>query len=61
MSLRQRLQLRTNFREAGRTVSQKRHKNSRGPGMGQTELIRFIYDLKVPNWTYQPQQLRLNL
>lgn len=48
-----------NFRESGRTVSQKRHKNSRGPGMGKTELIRFIYDLKKPNWSYKPYQKRL--
>jgi hypothetical protein len=48
-----------NFRESGRTISQKRHKNSRGPGMGETELIRFIYDLKKPNWEYEPAQLGL--
>jgi hypothetical protein len=48
-----------NFRETGRTVSQKRHKNSRGEGMGEAELIRFIYDLKKPNWDYQPLQLSL--
>lgn len=48
-----------NFRESGRTVSQKRHKNSRGPGMGEAELIRFIYDLKKPNWNYEPLQPRL--
>lgn len=42
-----------NFRESGRTISQKRHKNSRGPGMGNAELIRFIYDLKEPRWKYQ--------
>jgi len=43
-----------NFRESGRTVSQKRHKDSPGPGIGDTELIRFIYDLKEPRWEYQP-------
>lgn len=48
-----------NFRESGRTISQKRHKNSRGPGMGKAELIRFIYDLKRPNWDFQPAQQRL--
>lgn len=48
-----------NFRESGRTASQKRHKNSRGPGMGETELIRFIYDLDEPRWTYEPLQPRL--
>jgi hypothetical protein len=48
-----------NFRESGRTISKKRHKNSRGPGMGEAELIRFIYDLKKPNWNYQPLQLSL--
>ena len=42
-----------NFRESGRTVSKKRHKNSRGPGIGESELIRFIYDLKEPRWQYQ--------
>jgi hypothetical protein len=51
--------LAANFRESGRVVSQKRHKNSRGPGMGQIELIRFIYDLKEPRWRYQPLQPRL--
>ncbi len=48
-----------NFRESGRTVSQKRHKNSQGPGMGKAELIRFIYDLKQPKWSYEPAQRRL--
>ena len=48
-----------NFRESGRTVSQKRHKNSRGPGMGEAELIRFIYDLEKPKWDYVPVQPRL--
>ena len=48
-----------NFRESGRTISQKRHKNSRGPGMGKSELICFIYDLKKPNWDYEPLQPRL--
>lgn len=48
-----------NFRESGRTISRKRHKNSRGPGIGRAELIRFIYDLKTPNWSYKPAQQRL--
>jgi len=48
-----------NFREAGRTVSQRRHKNSRGPGMGKAKLIRFVYDLPRPNWQYQPLQAEL--
>lgn len=48
-----------NFRENGRTVSQKRHHNSRGEGMGDAELIRFVYDLPMPRWEYQPQQPRL--
>lgn len=43
-----------NFRESGRTVSQKRHHNSRGPGMGDAELIRFIYDLPEPRWQFEP-------
>lgn len=41
-----------NFRESGITTSQRRHKNSRGPGMGKYKLIRFIYDLKEPRWEY---------
>lgn len=45
-----------NFRESGRVISQKRHKNSRGPGMEGATLIRFIYDIKPPNWTYSPTQ-----
>lgn len=45
-----------NFRESGRAVSRKRHKNSRGPGMGEAELIRFIYDLAEPRWKYEPVQ-----
>lgn len=43
-----------NFRESGRTISQKRHHNSRGPGNGDSELIRFIYDLDKPRWEYDP-------
>lgn len=42
-----------NFRESGRTKSQKRHKGSRGPGIGEAELIRFIYDLPKPNWRWK--------
>lgn len=41
-----------NFRDTGRTVSQKRHKNSRGAGMDGAELIRFIYDLDLPKWKF---------
>jgi hypothetical protein len=41
-----------NFRETGRTVSRKRHRNSRGPGIGEAELIRFIYDLDEPRWKW---------
>jgi len=48
-----------NFREYGRTVSHKRHKNSRGPGCDGHELICFIYDLRKPRWNYVPQQLPL--
>ena len=48
-----------NFRESGRTRSQKRHKNTRGPGIGEAELIRFIYDLKEPRWAYSPPQPQL--
>lgn len=51
-----------NFRESGRTVSQKRHKNSRGEGMDGAELIRFIYDLKEPRWEWAGNtQLKLDL
>lgn len=41
-----------NFRDAGRTISMKRHKNSRGEGMDGAELIRFIYDLDLPRWKF---------
>lgn len=47
------------FRESGRTISQKRHKNTRGAGMDGSELIRFIYDLPEPVWLYQPAQMEL--
>jgi hypothetical protein len=40
-----------NFREVGRTVSQARHHNSRGPGQ-ESELICFVYDLPEPRWSY---------
>jgi hypothetical protein len=43
-----------NFREAGHTRSQKRHKNTRGARMDGAELIRFIYDLPRPKWDWQP-------
>ncbi|MBM4466500.1 MAG: hypothetical protein FJ014_13255 [Chloroflexi bacterium] len=36
-----------NFRQAGHTQTQPRHKNTRDPGQ-HAELIRFIYDLKPP-------------
>ncbi len=42
-----------NFREYGRTVSQVRHKNTRGHGADGAELICFIYDLPEPRWQYQ--------
>ena len=48
-----------NFRECGYTTSQKRHKNSRGPGLDGATLIRFIYDLDKPTFEYQPEQPRL--
>lgn len=48
-----------NFRETGRTISQQRHKNTRGNGMNGAELIRFVYDLKKPNWKYESVQQRL--
>jgi len=37
-----------NFREIGRTVSRKRHNNTRGAGMDGAELICFVYDLDEP-------------
>ena len=47
------------FRDNGPTRSQKRHKNSRGPGIGNVELRRYILDLEPPGWDYQPLQPRL--
>jgi len=44
-----------NFRESGRTTSPYRHTNTRGKGMNG-ELVRFIYDLKKPNWEWMPKQ-----
>ena len=38
-----------NFREYGRTVSEKRHKGTRGEGMEGAELICFVYDLPEPH------------
>lgn len=49
-----------NFRESGVTVSQRRHKNSRGEGMDGAKLIRFIYDLKEPRWQW-PGATQLDL
>lgn len=49
------------FRETGRTISQKRHKNTRGEGLGGAELIRFIYDLPEPQWSYVPAQMEFAL
>jgi hypothetical protein len=40
------------FRFSGRTISAKRHKNSRGPGMDGAELLRFIRDLPEPTWEF---------
>jgi hypothetical protein len=48
-----------NFREYGRTVSQERHKNTRGSG-ANSELICFIYDLREPRWSYEPAQLHFD-
>lgn len=42
-----------NFRLSGRTVSKRRHKNTRGSGMDGAELIRFIYDLEQPRWEWK--------
>lgn len=51
----------TNARFSGYTVSQKRHKGSRGPGMEGKTLARYIYDLKPPRWTWQePLQARID-
>jgi len=48
-----------NFREYGRTTSQKRHKNSRGAGLDGAELICFVYDLDKPAVEFKPPQPRL--
>ena len=45
-----------NFREYGRTRSQRRHKNSRRPGLDNAELICYIYDLHEPSFRYRPPQ-----
>ncbi len=37
-----------NFREVGRTVSAKRHTNTRGAGMDGAKLVCFVYDLGEP-------------
>lgn len=49
----------TGFRYCGTTISQRRHKNTRGPGMDGASLMRFIYDLPEPAWIYQPAQMQL--
>lgn len=38
----------------GVVTSQKRHKNTRGAGMGGAQMIRFVYDLKPPKWDFHP-------
>lgn len=43
-----------NFREYGRTISQSRHSNTRGPGMDGDELICYIYDLDEPKLKWHP-------
>jgi hypothetical protein len=48
-----------NFREYKRDdgkpiISQKRHKNTRGSDLDGHELRRFVYDLKEPEWKYEP-------
>lgn len=43
-----------NFREHSRVKSQRRHKNTRGPGSDGAELICFIYDLAKPRWDWSP-------
>lgn len=50
-----------NFRDNGLTKSQKRHKNTRGAGLDGDELRRYIYDLKKPNWQYQPIGKQMSL
>lgn len=49
------------FREDGLTKSQDRHKNTQRAGLGGDLLKRFIYDLELPDWDYNPagQQLKL--
>ena len=48
-----------NFRESARVKSRSRHNGTRGSGMDGAELIRFIYDLKKPNWDWKPQATQL--
>lgn len=42
-----------NFREDGRTVSQKRHKNTRSAGMEGAGLIRYVYELREPDYIWR--------
>ena len=49
-----------NFREYGRTVSQHRHRNTRGPGTN-AELICYVYDLPEPRWKLPPQPVQLTI
>jgi len=48
-----------NFREYGRTVSEKRHSNTRGEGSDGAELICFVYDLDEPRHTGGVKQASL--
>lgn len=43
----------TNFRYSGHTVGKPRHKGTRGQGVAG-EMARYIYDLPVPRWRWQP-------
>jgi len=46
----------SNFREIGKTKSRTRHGGNRGKGSNGNTLVRYIYDLKKPNWAYKPKQ-----
>lgn len=50
-----------NYRYSGETVSKRRHRNTRGPGMDGHKLARYIYDLPCPKWTLTPPPVQLPL
>lgn len=50
-----------NYRKSGETISRRRHKNTRGPGMDGHTLTRYIYDLPRPNWKLPKPPVQLAL